>query len=61
MLAKLKSRKFILAAVGGLLVILNKGLDLNLPEDTILAFAGLLASYLIGQSIVDAAAAKNGK
>ena len=59
MLSKLKSRKFILAVVGGLLIILNQGLDLNLPEGTILAFAGLLASYLIGQSVVDAT--KNGK
>ena len=59
MLSKLKSRKFILAVVGGLLIILNQGLDLNLPEGTILAFAGLLASYLIGQSVVDAAG--NGK
>ncbi len=58
MLDKLKSRKFIMAAVGAALIVANQGLGLKLPEETILAFAGLLSSYLVGQSIVDAAAEK---
>lgn len=59
---KLKSRKFIMACVAALFVILNKGLGLDLPEDTITQFVAVIVSYLIGQGAVDVASVlKNGK
>lgn len=51
---KLKSRKFWMAVIAGALVVANEGLDLNLPTDTIQTFAGLVISYILGQSFVDA-------
>ena len=50
---KFKSRKFWMTVVGALLVIANKGLDLNLPEDAILTVAGLIISYVLVQGYVD--------
>jgi len=40
--------------VSALLVILNDGLDLGIDSDTVLAFAGLVASWIIGEAAVDA-------
>jgi len=51
---KFKSRKFWMAVVSALLVILNDGLDLGIDSDTVLAFAGLVASWIIGEAAVDA-------
>lgn len=50
---KLKSRKFWMAVVAAILVIANKGLDLNLPEDSITAVVGIVISYILGESYVD--------
>lgn len=55
---KFKSRKFILAVVGAILIVLNDGLDLGVDSDTVLAFAGLLAVWITGESVVDSARAK---
>ncbi|RCW44211.1 hypothetical protein [Paenibacillus prosopidis] len=51
---KFKSRKFILALVGAGLIIANDGLDLGIDSETVLAFAGLLATWIVGESAVDA-------
>lgn len=56
MLDKLKSRKFWVAVVAGALVILNEGLEMNLPGETIQAFAAIIIGYLVGQGAADAAA-----
>ena len=56
---KFKSRKFWMAVVAAILVILNDGLDLGVDSDTVLAFAGLVASWIIGESAVDAKRAGN--
>jgi hypothetical protein len=56
----LKSRKFILAVATAVLTILNDGLDLGLPKDTILMVVGVVAAYIVGQSAVDAASAASG-
>ena len=53
-MSKLKSRKFILAFVGAALIIANDGLDLGIDKDTVLAFAGLLATWIVGEAAVDA-------
>lgn len=54
LMKKLKSRKFILAVVGAALIIANDGLDLGINSDTVLAFAGLLATWIVGEAAVDA-------
>jgi uncharacterized membrane protein len=51
---KLKSRKFWMAVVTGLLVILNDGLGLNLPSDAIKSVVEVVIAYIIGQGAVDA-------
>jgi uncharacterized membrane protein len=51
---KLKSRKFWMAAVTGLLVILNDGIGLNLPSEAIKNVVEVVIAYIIGQGAVDA-------
>lgn len=51
---KFKSRKFIIAVVGAILIVLNDGLDLGIDSNTVLAFAGLLATWIVGEAAVDA-------
>lgn len=50
---KLKSRKFWMAVVGAALVVLNDGLELGIDNETVLAAAGLLMTWIIGESAVD--------
>lgn len=57
MLDKLKSRKFWVTVVTGLLVAANDQLGL-MPPDSLLTLVGLVAAYILGQSAVDAVAAK---
>ncbi len=52
-MSKFKSRKFILAVVGAILIILNEGLDMGISSETVLAFAGLIAVWISGESYVD--------
>lgn len=51
---KLKSRKFWVAVVSALLVVANDGMGWSLPSESIMTVAGIVISYLVGQSIVDA-------
>jgi len=51
---KIKSRKFWMAVVGALLVVLNDGLGLNLPTESIKTVAEVIIAYIIGQGAVDA-------
>lgn len=57
-MSKYLSRKFILAVAGGIVMIVNAILEANglpaMPQDTILAFVGLLASYILGEAYADA-------
>lgn len=53
MTEKLKSRKFIIAVISAILLILNEGLNIKIPSETVLSFAGIIISYLLGQSYVD--------
>ena len=50
---KLKSRKFWMAVVAALLVVANEGLGLGLPEDSIMAVAGVVIAYVLGEAYVD--------
>ena len=52
-MSKFLSRKFIMSLVGGLLLVGNDGLVLNLPKDSILSLAGIIMTYVLGQSYVD--------
>lgn len=53
-----KSRKFWLAVVGAGVMVANEGLGLNLDGTTILAFAGIVISYILGEGVADAAGAR---
>lgn len=55
------SRKFWMAVVGALLLVANEGLGLNIPEDTVTAFAGLLIAWILGEAHVDAQRARRGE
>src|SRR5690606_555114 len=51
--SKFKSRKFWMAVVTAVLVVLNDGLNLGIDSETVLAFAGIVATFIIGESAVD--------
>lgn len=55
---KLASRKFWAAAVSALLVLLNQGLGMDIPEDTVLDFSAIVIGYLVAQGWVDGQQAK---
>ena len=61
MAKKFKSRKFILAVVTAVLIVLNDGLDLGIDSETVLAFAGIVAVWITGESVVDTARANSDK
>ena len=52
----LHSRRFWLAVVAAALVVANQGLGLNLDPTTVTAFAGIVISAVLGDSLVHAAA-----
>ena len=54
---KLKSRKLWMAVVGAVLLVLNEGLDLGINPEAILAVAGIIIAYVLGQGAVDTARA----
>ena len=58
---KLKSRKFWMAVVAAGIAIANKGLELNLPEESIMTVAGVVIAYILGESLVDARHAEDKK
>jgi len=55
---KLKSRKFWMAVVTALLIVLNDGLGLELPTEAIMTVAGVVIAYILGESAVDVARMK---
>lgn len=57
-MSKLKSRKFWMALLTALLVLLKQGLDVDVDQDTVLGFAGIVMTYLASQGWVDAQEAK---
>lgn len=50
---KWKSRKFWMAVVSAILVILNEGLGWDIPEDTVLTFVFLVLGWVFCEAIVD--------
>jgi len=53
-MSKLKSRKFWMAIVAAAVLVLNDGLGMHLDKETIMTLAGVVISYILGQSYVDA-------
>lgn len=51
---RLKSRKFWITVVTGLVVTLNDALGIGLDEDTITQVVTVVAAYVVGQGVVDA-------
>lgn len=50
---KLLSRKFLLAVVTALLIILNDGLGIKLPTKEILGIVGVISVYIFSEGLVD--------
>ena len=50
---KFKSRKFWMAVVSGVLIVLNEGLDLGIDTETVIAFAAIIMGYIFAEAYVD--------
>ena len=51
--SKWLSRKFIMAVAGCAVIILNDIFDLNVDKDTVFTFAGIIATWIATEGIVD--------
>lgn len=51
-MAALHTRRFWLAIVSGLLVVLNQGLGLGISPDTVMSFAGIMIAAVLGDAYV---------
>lgn len=50
---KLKSRKFWIAVMGAMMLILTDGLGMDINKEVILGAMGVLISYILGESYID--------
>jgi hypothetical protein len=50
---KMSSRKFWMAVVSAVIIICNEGLGLDLPTETLLSFAAVVAVWIWGEAHVD--------
>jgi len=48
-----KSKKFVASLVGVIVVVVDKTVGLQLPEDTVTQVVALLAAYVVGQGLAD--------
>lgn len=55
-MSKLASRKLIMTVIGVALVAISTFLGVELPAENAEALFGLVAAYVVGQGVVDAAA-----
>ena len=53
MLEKLKSRKLLITLGTGILILLNRALNLGIDDETITKLVGLVVGYDIGQGVAD--------
>lgn len=53
--AGIKTSEFWVTLVGAGLMITNQGLGLGIDEPTVLAFAAMVVSYVLGRSVVKTA------
>jgi hypothetical protein len=54
------SKKLFMALVTAGVVVANEGLGLGLPEEAIYTLAGVAATYIFGQAVVDKSLVENG-
>jgi len=52
------SKKMFMGIISGLLVIGNEAFDMNIPNETVMSFMGVIAAYIFGQAMVDKEIAK---
>jgi hypothetical protein len=57
----LKSRKYVSTLAVAVLAVLNDALKLGIQQETILLVAGVVASFILGESAIDAASALGSK
>jgi len=57
---KFTSRKFWITVVSAGLLIAKEGLDIEVDSETILAFAGIVLTWILGESHVDAKRVQKG-
>jgi hypothetical protein len=60
MSSKFKSRKFWLAIISAILVVLNEGLDLGISSETVITFAGIVLSFIFSEAYLDGKKLKAG-
>ena len=53
---KMKSRKLWMSIISCALIIINEGLGYVVDTEIIISFAGIVMTYILGQSYVDAKA-----
>lgn len=57
-MSKLKSRKFWIAIISAALLVAKDGLGIEVDNETVMAFAGIVITWIIGEAAVDAKRAK---
>lgn len=57
-LQRFTSRKFLMAVAAALLIVLNEGLEMGIPTDAYGWLVGVVISYIVGESFIDASVAK---
>ena len=50
---KMKSRKFWISVVGAVVLVLVDGLGIGIDREVILAAAGVIISFVLGESYID--------
>lgn len=50
---KFKSRKFWMAVVTGVLIVLNEGLGWNVPTETVIAFVAVVLGWVFAEAYTD--------
>ncbi len=57
--ARLRSRKFWLAVITPLVIIVTRALGLELEQDAIVAISAVISAYILGEAYVDSRKIKN--
>lgn len=52
--SKWLSRKFLMAVATAAFVVLQDGMGLNLPKETIMSVVGVVIAWICGESVIDA-------
>jgi len=55
------SKKLFMAIISAILVVCNEGLNLGIPSETVIAFMGVIATYIWKQADLDKVLVEAGK